>query len=390
MTEERRCSAAEVWNEGEPLRAEHFVSHAWTEDFGNLIQGLTRFAVSLTFRESPALPQDKAAGHARGCSFFIHAFSDSMWSENRNKKMEDLGVYQVLSGKGIKTVLFSTGQDGTALLRAWCSLELFLAKGFGQKVVLNTKLGPMQDQSGPSALTPHIQQFATMLLKSSEDNAMGRAWDAVSILLPLVFLLGDQGVKCMEMLGRENHLSVPCAGYQKIFEGTKMCFEQRQKHLSGALGALVPQPMEQGVVRVKLDFVPQELAELLQKDFEILGFLTFRIVAARLTERGIEPVNHGPWNPWIGDGSPMASRDSGPVFILALLVTLAFSLRHRMADLLGVVLPEIEMERAPCNKDSEKSTLMKYLEDNGGQLQIKKLRNVISEVVCSLIANLNG
>ena len=24
---------------------EHFVSHAWTEDFGNLIQGLTRFAV---------------------------------------------------------------------------------------------------------------------------------------------------------------------------------------------------------------------------------------------------------------------------------------------------------------------------------------------------------
>eukprot|EP00434_Breviolum_minutum_P018079 symbB.v1.2.015946.t1/scaffold1203.1/size131588/13 len=139
MTEEKRCSAAEVWNEGEPLAAEHFVSHSWTEDFGNLVQGLTRFAVSLTFRESPALPQDKAAGHARGCSFFIHAFSNSMWSENRDKNLEDLAVYQVLSSKSIKTVLFSTAADGTALLRAWCSLELFLAKGFGQNVVLNTK-----------------------------------------------------------------------------------------------------------------------------------------------------------------------------------------------------------------------------------------------------------
>ena len=213
MTEEKRCSAAEVWNEGEPLAAEHFVSHSWTEDFGNLVQGLTRFAVSLTFRESPALPQDKAAGHARGCSFFIHAFSNSMWSENRDKNLEDLAVYQVLSSKSIKTVLFSTGQDGTALLRAWCSLELFLAKGFGQNVVLNTKLGPMQDQSGPSALTPHIQQFATMLLK--------------------------------------------------------------------------------------------------------------------------------------------------------------------------VVLPEIDVARAPCTKDAEKSILLKYFDDNGGQLQMKKLKNVISEVVCS-------
>ncbi|CAL1133044.1 unnamed protein product [Cladocopium goreaui] len=193
--------------------------------------------------------------------------------------------------------------------------------------------------------------------------------DAVSILLPLVLLLGDQGVKSMEMLGRENHLTVPCAGFDKIFEGTKMCFEQRHKHLSGALGALVPQPMDPGVVRVILDFVPQELAELLQKDFEMMGFLTFRIVAARLHERGIEytqstkdlgsdlkevtlsfseeqedalrlyglagglrPIKSSPWD---RDDFPMASKDSAPVFILAVVVTVTFSMRQRFADLMG-------------------------------------------------------
>ncbi|CAE7220737.1 unnamed protein product [Symbiodinium natans] len=166
LTEERRCSMAELWSTS-PVDAEIFVSHAWTEDFGEFIQGLTRFAVSLTFRESPALPQDAAASHARGRSFFIHAFSDSMWSDDQGKSLEDLPVYQTLASSSIKTVLLSTGLDGTSLLRAWCCVELFLAKEFGRAVVLNTRLGPMQDQSGPSALTTDIKQFAAMLVQAA-------------------------------------------------------------------------------------------------------------------------------------------------------------------------------------------------------------------------------
>ena len=44
-----------------------------------------------------------------------------------------------------------------------------------------TAVWPNQDQSGPSALTPHIQQFATMLLKvGPRGSPWGSPWGEAS------------------------------------------------------------------------------------------------------------------------------------------------------------------------------------------------------------------
>ncbi|CAE8673227.1 unnamed protein product, partial [Polarella glacialis] len=146
LNEEHGSSVSGVWN-GEPVQAEIFVSHCWTEDFGDFCQGLCRLALSIIAREAPWIPQEEVFVHAKELAFFIHAFSDNLLHE-APPDLKDCPVHQVLESKTTKTLVLSLPEDASSLMRAWCNVELFLAKELGKEIVLNTRFGPLLEQPG--------------------------------------------------------------------------------------------------------------------------------------------------------------------------------------------------------------------------------------------------
>ncbi|CAE8603129.1 unnamed protein product, partial [Polarella glacialis] len=107
LNEEHGSSVSGVWN-GEPVQAS---PRGWTEDFGDFCQGLCRLALSIIAREAPWIPQEEVFVHAK-------------------------------ESKTTKTLVLSLPEDASSLMRAWCNVELFLAK------VLNTRFGPLLEQPG--------------------------------------------------------------------------------------------------------------------------------------------------------------------------------------------------------------------------------------------------
>jgi len=141
-TRSEGVSAAEKWNPS-GLVSRIFVSHAWGDDFADLIQASYAFAAGMWPHESDKTLLDEV-------TFYIDVFSENRWMQRdaASSPHGDLRATpgnRVLAAASTEFVLLNIGPRARALHRAWCCMELHIADGCGKAVMLNSRYGPLSN-----------------------------------------------------------------------------------------------------------------------------------------------------------------------------------------------------------------------------------------------------
>ena len=129
---------------------EHFVSHAWIENFGEFVQSTYRYALAIN--GGSGLSPEEVRERAMDTAFYICAFANNQWNlkAELGGSVEQSPFYKVLMAKSTKRVMMNVDQDVATLDRAWCAFEFYLTHKLGKAFFINTKEGPIQLLDKPS------------------------------------------------------------------------------------------------------------------------------------------------------------------------------------------------------------------------------------------------
>jgi hypothetical protein len=167
LTEEHRVSVAELWNPRGRL-VQHFVSHSWSEDFGDFVQGVYRFALHAAADEVAVATREGTHDRARSFSFYIGALARTRWSSN-DAACDGAWFWhasEVIGASSTKSMLLSLDQYCAVLQRAWCHMELYFMYELEKPLALNTPYGILPELNLQSKA---VQSWLAYLLGTLSD-----------------------------------------------------------------------------------------------------------------------------------------------------------------------------------------------------------------------------
>lgn len=168
LTAAERQSVAQLWHGEEGVTADVFVSHAWSENFGEFCQGLYLCLLRCAALDFPSNPAAQIDGLARGLVLWLSGFADSWWRPDvvPGRALEDMAFYRVLQAPTTKFVVVSMDRSAAMLGRAWCNYEVYAAHLLEKPLVLATSSGPQEELTETDKAT---QLFAARVLEFLTD-----------------------------------------------------------------------------------------------------------------------------------------------------------------------------------------------------------------------------
>eukprot|EP00929_Paragymnodinium_shiwhaense_P100822 TRINITY_DN63428_c0_g1_i2.p1 TRINITY_DN63428_c0_g1~~TRINITY_DN63428_c0_g1_i2.p1 ORF type:complete len:1605 (-),score=429.43 TRINITY_DN63428_c0_g1_i2:74-4888(-) len=147
QTHDRGISYAEKANpDGLPFR--YLVSHAWTQEFGDLMQSVLRHAHAVPHLLDCAWDWQDMTYWI--CAFSVNQHTSGLVKQPISVPSVEEGLQGLVKSPGCLGIVLSLDKAAAALERSWCLYEVSLAKEFDSTLMLTSALGPLLNHLGGS------------------------------------------------------------------------------------------------------------------------------------------------------------------------------------------------------------------------------------------------